>query len=110
METTPDLEQLPNALGVAAGIDESHGLPVMTETINALCDKIAEGPTGVVAVLQLTGGATAGREWPGEVGIQEVNRWERAVRRLKQIGAVSLLVAQGTCGGPTFDLLLATDY
>jgi isomerase DpgB len=39
-----------------------------------------------------------------------VNRWERAVRRLERLAAVNVAVAQGACGGPALDLLLAADF
>jgi isomerase DpgB len=44
------------------------------------------------------------------VGVGEVNRWERTVRRLEQLNAVTIAAARGTCGGPALDLLLASDF
>ncbi|WP_460695536.1 enoyl-CoA-hydratase DpgB [Nocardia thraciensis] len=42
--------------------------------------------------------------------IQEVRRWERAVRRLEQSNALTLTVVRTTCRGPGSDILLAADY
>jgi isomerase DpgB len=39
-----------------------------------------------------------------------VSKWERALRRLERLPAVTLAVADGDCGGLALDALLATDY
>jgi isomerase DpgB len=61
-------------------------------------------------VLRLGATRPEDRSWPGAVEIQDVNRWERAVRRLERLTAVSIAVGSGTCGGHALDLLLAADY
>ena len=42
--------------------------------------------------------------------MQEVTRWERALRRLERLPAVTVAVAGGYCAGPALDLLLTADY
>ncbi len=60
-------------------------------------------------VLRFTGGSPRAAEWPGPVAIRDVNRWERALRRLERLADVPRR-GEGTCGGPALDLLLAADY
>ncbi|MDT0345440.1 enoyl-CoA-hydratase DpgB [Streptomyces litchfieldiae] len=80
----------------------------LTAELNAVCDRAEDRrPPGVVLML---GGSPGDWPWPGAARIQEVNRWERAVRRLERLSAVIIAVARGTCGGPALDLLLAGDY
>ncbi|RKN41209.1 enoyl-CoA-hydratase DpgB [Streptomyces hoynatensis] len=87
--------------------------------LNELCERVEDAPDEVLVVLRLRASGAAGgqdpaqgpRSWPGEgVGIHLVNRWERALRRLERLGAATVAVAEGPCGGPALETLLATDY
>lgn len=110
MTNTLDIMELPDGLGLMVRIDGAHPLTELTAALGALCDRVESRRDKTVVVLRLAPAPAERREWPGEVGIQTVNRWERAVRRLERLAAVSIAVAEGTCGGPALDLLLATDY
>jgi isomerase DpgB len=45
-----------------------------------------------------------------DLSVALVSKWERALRRLERLPAVTVAVARGDCGGMAFDVLLATDY
>ncbi|WP_253776476.1 enoyl-CoA-hydratase DpgB [Goodfellowiella coeruleoviolacea] len=79
--------------------------------VNEFCDRVQDAPAGTVAVLRVGGDRPApAASWPGDVTIHAVNRWERALRRLERLGAVTVAVAAGRCTSPDIELLLATDY
>ncbi len=44
------------------------------------------------------------------LAIEVVNRWERAVRSLERLDAVTIVEVSGPCGGLALDLILACDY
>lgn len=91
-------------------IDAARPLIELTAEVNAFCAR-ADGERAPKAfVVWLSDGPAVDRSWPGEVGTTDVTRWEKAVRALERIPAVSIAAVAGTCGGPALDLLLATDY
>ncbi|WP_328341099.1 enoyl-CoA-hydratase DpgB [Micromonospora sp. NBC_00421] len=98
-----------DGLGLLAPIDGAGALEELTATVNAICGRIETGAEKTTLVLQLSGTPAGGREWPGDVSIQAVNRWERALRRLERLAVVNIAVARGTCGGAALDLLLTAD-
>lgn len=105
-----------HVLGVSADfhstlpLDCAAPLTEQTGLLNDACARIERGPGPSVLALRPTGLPSAAG-WPGPTGIQEVNRWERALRRLERLrGAVSVCAVEGECGGPALDLLLACDY
>jgi isomerase DpgB len=51
-----------------------------------------------------------GRRGPGELTVALVSKWERVLRRLERLPALTIAVADGDCGGPALDAFLATDY
>ncbi|GAA4932718.1 enoyl-CoA-hydratase DpgB [Streptomyces coeruleoprunus] len=108
MATPPPAEELADGLGLQLRIDGALPLAALTRAVDDLCRRADARDRQTVVVLRLGDSATG--SWPGDVGIQDVNRWERAVRRLERLTAVTVAVAGGTCGGPALDLLLATDY
>jgi isomerase DpgB len=110
VDTKLDLTQLPDGLGLTARIDCARPPAELTTAVNMVCDQVESRRDKAVVVLHFDAAPDEGREWPGDVTIQEVNRWERAVRRLERLPAVTIAVAQGTCGGPALDLLLAADF
>jgi isomerase DpgB len=91
-------------------IDGTRPLPELTDAVNAACAAVEDQRERTVLVVRLDPTPAGFRAWPGRVGIQEVNRWERAVRRLEGVAAATIATARGTCGGPALDLLLAADY
>jgi isomerase DpgB len=101
---------LSDGLGVRTTVDGGRPLTELTSVVNAACEDVEGMREKAVVVLVLTPTPPGFREWPGAVSIQAVNRWERAVRRLERLGVVIIAVAEGTCGGPALDLLLAADF
>lgn len=110
MEKMLDCEPLPDGLGLLLKVDGTRSLAELTDAVNTVCDQVADRRETTVVVLELSSTPVEFREWPGDVGIQAVNRWERAVHRLEKQAAVTIAVARGTCGGPVLDLLLAADF
>ncbi|WP_409492262.1 enoyl-CoA-hydratase DpgB [Amycolatopsis sp. cmx-11-12] len=86
--------------------------PELVATMNRFCADVEDVGTGQVAVLRVgaTGQPGTGMPWPGDVNVHLVGKWEQAVRRFERLGAASIAVAAGDCGGPALDLLLACDY
>lgn len=77
--------------------------------IDEACGR-AEDATGTPMVVVTLHGTGYEGEWPGDVGVHMVNKWERALRRLERLNAVTVAVADGACHGPLLEILLATDY
>ncbi|MBB4779104.1 enoyl-CoA-hydratase DpgB [Streptomyces rapamycinicus] len=109
-ETDPDRTLLPDGMGILARLDGGSPLPELTAAVNAVCEEAEEPREPTVVVLRFAPSPPGAREWPGDVSIHEVNRWERAVRRLERLDNLTIAVAQGTCGGPVLDLLLAAAF
>lgn len=97
----------PLASPLRLDVDGTLTLAELTESLNDICRQ-AERSARVVVVLSLS--ETGRRAWPGDAAIQDVNQWERAIRRFERLASASIAVADGTCGGPALDLLLPTDY
>ena len=106
--------------GIEAGADVYHRIDTakplsvpLVDGLNELCERVEASSEDTIAVLHLTDESDAGpggTAWPGEVGIELVNRWERALRRLERLRAVTVSVAEGRCAGPALEVLLTTDY
>jgi isomerase DpgB len=77
--------------------------------VNDICDQ-AEEQDNAVVVFRFTATDLNINAWPGPVGIREVNQWERTIRRLERLAAVTIAAASGTIGGPVLDFLLVADY
>jgi isomerase DpgB len=92
---------------VRSSIDASCDIATATAAINTLCERLEDD--AAVGVILLRPG-TAAPDWPGEVGVQDVNRWERALRRLECASVPTVFAAHGCCGGPALEIMLATDY
>jgi isomerase DpgB len=97
---------------LSAGYLELTGTAVLSaaliEEVTAVGRRL-EGTDGTL-LIRITGGHPDGAAWPYEVGVHTVNHWERALRRLERLRAVSIAVVDGLCQGPALDVLLVTDY
>lgn len=102
--------ELADGLGFGMSVIGTEPLAQLTAALNLLCEKVADHTERAVVVLRVGPMPNPDRAWPGAVGIQEVNRWERAVHRLTRLGAATIGVVDGTCAGPALDLVLSTDY
>jgi isomerase DpgB len=86
--------------------------PELIAEVEAVCARIEDAPGNPVVVLRL-GRTTLGdapRPTRAPLAVHVVNRWERALRRLERLDAVTLAVAEGSCGGPALEALLSCDY
>lgn len=95
--------------GLQLRVDGEQPLAVLASKLNAFC-ATAQDRDAATVVIALGITSPESRSWPGSVRIGDVNRWERAVRRLERLPCASIAVAHGICGGPSLDVLLATDY
>ena len=85
--------------------------PLSAETVaelGALCDRAEDGDTSGFVIICVSGVPEPG--WSSGLSVALVGKWERGLRRLERLPAVTIAVAEGDCGGPALDALLATDY
>ncbi|WP_329009743.1 hypothetical protein OG271_25885 [Micromonospora rifamycinica] len=85
-------------------VDTSAGLIALTGDVELLCRRTDEERPALL-VLRLGGDG----EWPGPVGVHEVNKWERALRRLERLDVLTVAVADGACGPAAVEILFAVD-
>lgn len=74
----------------------------------AVCDAVEDGATHALVVIRVSG--VPGPEWARDLSAAMVSKWERGLRRLERLPAVTIAVADADCGGIALDALLATDY
>jgi isomerase DpgB len=95
-------------------IDGSRALTATAVTeLEALCrraeDGGASGPgAGNLVILEVSG--VPGPGWSSDLTVALVSKWERGLRRLERLPAVTIAVVGSDCGGPALDALLAADY
>ncbi|MFD3685162.1 enoyl-CoA-hydratase DpgB [Nocardiopsis sp. NPDC058631] len=92
-------------------LDIDGSLPLTTETVAALeafCDTCEDAGPGAVGIVRLSG--RPGSDTFAGTTVHLVNKWERALRRVERMGAVTVAVVEDECGGPALEALLATDY
>ncbi|MGC9668712.1 enoyl-CoA-hydratase DpgB [Planosporangium sp. 12N6] len=91
----------------------------LVERVNAVCRQVGEGRKDAVLLVRVAGGRDGAEApertgveaaWPYDVDVHTVNQWERALRRLERLPAVTVAAVDGTCRGPALDALLTTDY
>jgi isomerase DpgB len=101
----PELSRLTDLyLEVHAGAALSGAL---IKTVTEVCDRVEDSNKSFALLLRLDGG---GEVYSQDLGVHTVNRWERALRRLERLPALTIAVVDGICAGPALDLLLTTDY
>lgn len=90
-------------------VDGSRPLSAQTVAeVAAICGRVEDGDTSGFVIIRVSG--VPEPEWPGDLSVALVSKWERGLRRLERLPAVTIAVAEGDCGGPALDTLLATDY
>ncbi|MBB5803210.1 isomerase DpgB [Saccharothrix ecbatanensis] len=77
--------------------------------IDAAC-AAAEDAAGRTPLVVRLGGEEAQPSRFAGVDVHLVNKWERALRRVERLGAVTIAVAEGACTGAALELLLCCDY
>lgn len=86
-------------------------LPLSAGTVaefGAVCDTIEDGDASGLVIIYVSG--VPGPECTRGLSVAMVSKWERALRRLERLPAGTIAVAEGDCGGPALDALLASDY
>jgi isomerase DpgB len=102
-----DAGQLAGLRDLVLRIDGSRPLTAEAVTeLGSLC-KRAGGASGFV-ILQVSG--VPGPGWSDDLSVSVVSKWERELRRLERLPAVTIAVADDDCGGPALDALLVADY
>lgn len=94
-------------------MDGSRALtPESMAELAALCDRAesdASRPAGrTFVILRVSGVPEPG--WSDDLQVALVSKWERGLRRLERLPAVTIAVADDDCGGPALDALLVADY
>ncbi len=89
-------------------ITGSTGLIELTAQVNQICQQ-AEAMQAMLCI-RLTDCAFNMSDLANPIHIQDVNRWEQAVRRIERLPSIVITIVSGTLTGPTFDLFLASDY
>ena len=93
--------------GPVVRIDGSRPLSAeLVAELSAVCDQADDG----AAVVRVLVSGTPGESWTTDLDVSLVSKWERTLRRLERLAATTVAVAEGDCGGPALDALLATDF
>ncbi len=96
---------------VSLQVPTDDSVSALVTAVNEACDQIEDAADNVILVAHV-GGEHDG-EGPltlGDMSIHLVSRWERALRRVERLGAMTIAVVKGHCAGPALEMLLATDY
>ncbi len=85
--------------------------PLSAESVaelTAVCDAAEDGEAHGFVIVQVSG--VPEPPWASDLSVALVSQWERGLRRLERLPAVTIAVAGKDCGGIALDALLATDY
>lgn len=83
----------------------------LVTAVNEACDRIQNAAEDVILVAHLSGwDGDQEWSWPGNVSIHLVSQWERALRRVERLDAMTIALVEGWCAGPALEMLLTTDY
>jgi isomerase DpgB len=90
--------------GTEVHLDLSKGLtPVLVSEVADACDRTEDVD---LLILRLTGGDV----WPGAVDLGLVSMWEKALRRLERVAAITVGVWEGPASQAALEVLLTTDH
>ncbi|WP_234322805.1 enoyl-CoA-hydratase DpgB [Streptomyces sp. NRRL S-350] len=102
------MDDMPGTDVVTLAIDGTEALSAASVTAVAqACDRVERSP-GARLVLRV--GGTPGPGWTDGLTVGLVSKWERGLRLLERLPALTVAVADGDCGGTALDALLAADY
>jgi len=76
--------------------------------LGAVCDAAEDAGAHRFVIVWVSGVPSPRRT--SDVSVALVSKWERGLRRLERLPAVTIAVADADCGGIALDALLATDY
>lgn len=80
----------------------------LVTALGAVCDSAEDRGDRNAVILHVSG--VPAEPPDGDITVALVSRWERVLRRLERLPAVTIAVASGECGGLALEALLATDY
>jgi isomerase DpgB len=90
-------------------VDGARALTADTvAALRAVCDAAEDRGSQGTVIVHVSGAPDT--EWASKFPLALVSKWERELRRLERLPAVTIAVADGDCGGAALDALLATDY
>ncbi|MBM9509921.1 enoyl-CoA-hydratase DpgB [Actinacidiphila acididurans] len=90
------------------GLDLARGLT--PGVVAGLVRAVETAEAGTVLVVRLDGTTGAPDPWPGPVGTDLVEDWERALHRLEHLDAFTIGVLSGRGTQGALEVLLATDH
>lgn len=76
--------------------------------LEAVCDAAEDSEAHAFVIVKVAG--VPGPGWADDLSVARVSKWERGLRRLERVPAITIAVAEEDCGGPALDALLVTDY
>lgn len=80
-------------------------------TLSSACDELEDSDKAGVLVIQISGvGACREAGSRAVPAVQSLNQWERVLRRVERLNALTLALVNGTCDGLAFASMLACDY
>jgi isomerase DpgB len=104
-----DPESLAGIRDLMLRIDGSRALTAESVAeLGALCNRAEDGDANRFVILWVSG--VPGPGWFNDLPVALVSKWERGLRRLERLPAVTIAVADDDCGGPALDALLVADY
>ncbi|TFW29133.1 enoyl-CoA-hydratase DpgB [Duganella callida] len=83
----------------------------LIDGVNSACDCVEDAGAGATLLVLMNGAApTAAETGAGTLNVTLVNQWERALRRIERLNAVTIAGASGPCGDLGIAVMLTTDY
>jgi isomerase DpgB len=76
--------------------------------LGAVCAAAEDGEAHAFVIVSVSG--VPGPHWADDLPVALVSKWERGLRRMERLPAVTIAVAEEDCGGSALDALLSTDY
>lgn len=93
-------------LDLSGSLDKS-----LVDSINSACDCVEDAGTGATLLVAMSArpedAAEAAR---GKPDVALVNQWERALRRIERLNAVTISAVSGACNDLGVAVMLTTDY
>lgn len=102
--------RMPSDVEFTLHVDSRESLAALTSQLNDVCVSAEASGDDKLVILHLGDIERdfSGTSAPSSIG--DVVKWERAVRRLERLDAVTISIVEHVCSGPAVDVLLATDY
>jgi isomerase DpgB len=80
----------------------------LVAALAAMCDSAEDRGDRAAMIIHVSGAPQ--QTLDGDLTVALVSKWERVLRRMERLPAVTMAVASGECGGSALEALLATDY